>query len=208
MERLQKFGFKSRLHLISNGIIPDKVTRIEQDDDPSRPFLIACIGRLAVEKDQPTLLEAMKYSKYAKRIQLYFLRTRSGGRQHKAAGHFKLYEGRHRCLRSLLQFHDREGLRKLAAKADLYIHCATVEVEGLSALEALQQAVVPVIAEGKLTATSQFALDEHSLFPTKDRRRCRYALTIGWTIPKKGTKWAGAMPSPPRNTTSTSPYRP
>ena len=56
----------------------------------------------------------------------------------------------------------------LAAKADLYIHCATVEVEGLSALEALQQAVVPVIAKGELTATSQFALDEHSLFPTKD----------------------------------------
>ena len=72
LERLQKFGFKSRLHLISNGIIPDKVTRIEQDDDPNRPFLIACIGRMAVEKDQPTLLEAMKYSRYAKRIQLYF----------------------------------------------------------------------------------------------------------------------------------------
>ena len=46
MERLQKFGFKARLHLISNGIIPDKVTRVEQDDDPSRPFLVVCIGRL------------------------------------------------------------------------------------------------------------------------------------------------------------------
>ena len=68
----------------------------------------------------------------------------------------------------IFRFHDREGLRELAAKADLYIHCATVEVEGLSALEALQQAVVPVIAEGDLTATSQFALDKHSLFPTKD----------------------------------------
>ena len=68
----------------------------------------------------------------------------------------------------VFQFHDRDELRKLAAKSDLYIHCATVEVEGLSALEALQQAVVPVIAKGDLTATSQFALDEHSLFPTKD----------------------------------------
>jgi glycosyltransferase involved in cell wall biosynthesis len=68
----------------------------------------------------------------------------------------------------IFQFHDRDGLRKLAAQADLYIHCATVEVEGLSALEALQQAVVPVIAQGELTATSQFALDPHSLFPTKD----------------------------------------
>ena len=44
----------------------------------------------------------------------------------------------------------------------------SVEVEGLSALEALQQAVVPIIAEGELTATSQFALDDRSIFPTKD----------------------------------------
>ena len=68
----------------------------------------------------------------------------------------------------IFEFRDRDGLRKLAAEADLYIHCATVEVEGLSALEALQQGVVPIIAEGELTATSQFALDDRSLFPTKD----------------------------------------
>ena len=80
----------------------------------------------------------------------------------------KLYEDGVVKYDPIFQFHDRDGLRKLAAKADLYIHCATVEVEGLSALEALQQAVVPVIAEGELTATSQFALDERSLFPTKD----------------------------------------
>ena len=61
LERLQKFGFKSRLHLISNGIIPDPIIRSsERSEDPDRPFLVACIGRLAVEKDQPTLLEAMR----------------------------------------------------------------------------------------------------------------------------------------------------
>ena len=73
MERLQKFGFKARLHLISNGIIPDTNIRpAAKAQDPSKPFLVVCIGRLSVEKDQPTLLEAMKYSKYADRIQLYF----------------------------------------------------------------------------------------------------------------------------------------
>ena len=120
-----------------------------------------------MEKDQPTLLEAMKYSKYAKRIQLYFAGRGPEADSIKQQAH-KLYEDGIVAYDPIFQFHDREGLRKLAAKADLYIHCATVEVEGLSALEALQQAVVPVIAEGKLTATSQFALDEHSLFPTKD----------------------------------------
>ena len=168
MERLRKFGFKSRLHLISNGIIPDLSLRPkEEDEDPNRPFLVVCIGRLAVEKDQPTLLEAMKYSKYAHRIQLYFAGRGPEAETIKEKAH-KLYVDGVVKYDPIFQFHDRDGLRKLAAKSDLYIHCATVEVEGLSALEALQQAVVPVIAKGELTATSQFALDEHSLFPTKD----------------------------------------
>ena len=168
LERLQKFGFKARLHLISNGIIPDvNIRPKEEEEDPNRPFLIVCIGRLAVEKDQPTLLEAMKYSKYANRIQLYFAGRGPEAEAIKEKAH-KLYEDGIVKYDPIFRFHDRDGLRKLAAEADLYIHCATVEVEGLSALEALQQAVVPVIAKGELTATSQFALDEHSLFPTKD----------------------------------------
>ncbi|MBR6270026.1 MAG: glycosyltransferase [Bacteroidales bacterium] len=170
MERLRKFGFKSRLHLISNGIIPDRNIRMEEpSDDPDRPFLVVCIGRLAVEKDQPTLLEAMRYSKYAKRIQLYFAGRGPEADSIKASAK-ALYDEGVVAYEPIFKFHDRDGLRELAAKADLYIHCATVEVEGLSALEALQQAVVPIIAEGDLTATSQFALDERSLFPTKDAK--------------------------------------
>ena len=168
LERLKKFGFKARLHLISNGIIPDlNIRPKDENEDPNRPFLIVCIGRLSVEKDQPTLLEAMKYSKYADRIQLYFAGRGPEADAIKEKAH-KLYEDGIVKYDPIFQFHDRDELRKLAAKSDLYIHCATVEVEGLSALEALQQAVVPVIAKGELTATSQFALDEHSLFPTKD----------------------------------------
>ena len=168
MERLQKFGFKARLHLISNGIIPDENIRpAEKVQDQSKPFLVVCIGRLSVEKDQPTLLDAMKYSKYADRIQLYFAGRGPEADAIEEKAH-KLYEEGVVKYDPIFRFHDREGLRELAAKADLYIHCATVEVEGLSALEALQQGVVPVIAKGELTATSQFALDEHSLFPAKD----------------------------------------
>ncbi len=170
LERLQKFGFKSRLHLISNGIIPDISLRPKEENrDPSRPFLIACIGRLAVEKDQPTLLEAMRYSKYARRIQLFFAGRGPEADAVKERAH-ALYEEGIVAYDPIFEFRDRAGLRKLAAEADLYIHCATVEVEGLSALEALQQGVVPIIAEGELTATSQFALDERSLFPTKDAK--------------------------------------
>ena len=169
MKRLQEFGFKSRLHLISNGIIPDAAIRPRETtpEDPGRPFLIVCIGRLAVEKDQPTLLDAMRYSRHARQIQLYFAGRGPEADAIKEQAH-RLYEEGVLSYEPIFRFHDREGLRELAARADLYIHCATVEVEGLSALEALQQAVVPVIAEGGLSATSQFALDGRSLFPTGD----------------------------------------
>jgi glycosyltransferase involved in cell wall biosynthesis len=58
-------------------------------------------------------------------------------------------------------------LRKLAAEADLAVHCAFIEVEGLSIMEAMQQGVVPVIAEGRYSGTSQFALDRRSIFPAR-----------------------------------------
>ena len=170
VDRLEKFGFKARLHLISNGIIPDENLRAEKtENDPDRPYLVACIGRLAVEKDQPTLMEAMRYSKYARRIQLYFAGRGPEEDNIRKMGE-QLYEEGIICYRPIFRFHNREELRELAAKSDLYIHCATVEVEGLSAIEALQQAVLPIFAEGELTATSQFALDERSVFPTKDAK--------------------------------------
>ena len=169
MKRLQQFGFKSRLHLISNGIIPDTNIRPREaaKKDSDSPFLVVCIGRLAVEKDQPTLLDAMRYSRHARQIQLYFAGRGPEADAIKEQAH-RLFEEGVLAYDPIFRFHDRDGLRELAAKADLYIHCATVEVEGLSALEALQQAVVPVIAEGGLSATSQFALDGRSLFPTGD----------------------------------------
>ena len=35
-----------------------------------------------------------------------------------------------------------------AARSDLYVHAARIEVEGLSALEVLRRGVVPIIARG------------------------------------------------------------
>lgn len=97
------------------------------------------------------------------------------------------------------EFHfcDRDQLRKLAAEADIYVHCANVEVEGLSALEALQQGPVPVIAQGELTATAQFALDSRSLFPAGDARALAERLDYWIEHPEEriamGPKYAESM---------------
>lgn len=54
--------------------------------------------------------------------------------------------------------------------ADLYIHCATVEVEGLGCTEAIRTGLVPIIAKGRLTATAQYALSENSKYPERNAR--------------------------------------
>ena len=78
-------------------------------------------------------------------------------------------------------------LRELAAGTDLCVHCATVEVEGLSIMEAIQQGAVPVIAEGWHTGASQFALDSRSIFPEKDDKAL--AERIDWWLSHPSERW-------------------
>ena len=97
------------------------------------------------------------------------------------------------------EFHfcDRDQLRKLAAEADIYVHCANVEVEGLAALEALQQGPVPVIAQGELTATAQFALDDRSTFPGRNPKALAQRIDYWLSHPEErwemGRKYVESM---------------
>lgn len=166
-KRLEKNYFRAALHDISNGIIPEE--GYHTFHKPDEPFTVACIGRLSREKDQLTLLEAMKYSRFAGQIQLIFAGRGPMEDAYKEESD-KLFQKGLLTHRPIFVFCNREKLRLLARKSDLYIHCATIEVEGLSCLEALQQGAVPIIAEGTLTAASQFALDARNRFPERDAK--------------------------------------
>ncbi len=168
LDRLRRYHINSKLELISNGIVPDKCIREAEPpkdyENPDRPLRVVYIGRLSKEKDQSTLLEAMRYSKYAKRIQLHFAGLGPTVKSTRRKAH-KLYKEGVLAYEPTISFENRDGLRRLAAGADLCVHCATIEVEGLSIMEAMQQAVVPIIAQGRYSGTSQFALDRRSIFP-------------------------------------------
>ena len=171
LDRLRRYHIHSHLEVISNGLVPDDCIRPKEMPanyfDPKRPFKVIYIGRLSKEKDQMTLLEAMRYSHYAWSIQLHFAGLGDDEKKIRKRIRTLLKEG---ILRHppIISFEGKEGLKKLAAEADLAVHCATIEVEGLSIMEAMQQGVVPVIAEGRYSGTSQFALDHRSLFPAKN----------------------------------------
>ena len=176
LERLKKLGCTSELHLISNGIIPDESIRQPQEN---HPYIVACIGRLTGEKDQITLLEAMKYCRHAREIQLIYA---GKGPQEKKTRRIaaRLYKKGVLAHNPSFEFMNREELRQLGAKADLFVHCAIAEVEGLSIMEAMQQGGVPVIAQGPITGACQFALDHRSLFQQHDAKEL--AQKIDWWL--------------------------
>jgi len=191
LDRLRRYHFKAKLELISNGVIPDACIRpVEPPQnylEPERPLDVIYIGRLSAEKDQITLLQAMRYSQFAHRIQLHFAGQGDAEKKIKRLAAKLVKEGVLK-YEPVFTFEDRDGLRKLAAQADLAIHCATIEVEGLSIMEALQQGAVPVIAQGHTTGTAQFALERWSRFPEKNPEALAYRIDYWLSHPEE--RWA------------------
>ena len=190
-ERLERHYVKAKCFTLSNGVIPDQCIRpmLPPEDylDEKRPLDLIYIGRTAIEKDQPTLYKAIRMSKYARRIRLHI-----AGRGPKLEAYTKmanqLYEEGVVNYKPTVGFYNRDELRQLAAKADLAVHCAFVEVEGMSITEALQQAVVPVIATARYSGTATYALDEHSTFPAGDAKALAERIDYWFDHPQK--RWA------------------
>ncbi len=168
-QRLAKWHYKAELRVISNGLTIEEGVPSPQQSDltlSNAKYRIITIGRYSVEKDLITLLKSMKYSAFSQDIELVL--AGRGPTEHTLKKYAdKLYKKG--ILRYPVQFgfFALPDLQKLAEESDLYVHCAIIEVEGLSCMEAIRVGLVPVIAKGKLTATSQFALSEKSVYTAK-----------------------------------------
>ena len=199
-DRLIRHRVKAKCFTLSNGVIPDTCIRptLPPTDyyDEERPLDLIYIGRTAIEKDQPTLFKAIMLSKYAKRIRLHI-----AGKGPKLDAYTRmanqLYEEGIVNYKPTVGFYNRDELRQLAAKADLAVHCAFVEVEGMSITEALQQAVVPVIATAPYSGTATYALDDRSTYPAKDAKALAARIDYWFDHPKErwemGFKYAESM---------------
>ena len=199
-ERLVRHHVKAKCFTLSNGVMPDKCIRPLTPPadyfDENRPLDLIYIGRTAVEKDQPTLFKAIRMSKYASRIRLHI-----AGRGPKLEEYTRmaeqLYEDGVVGYKPIVGFYNRDELRHLAAEADLAVHCAFVEVEGMSITEAMQQAVVPVIATARYSGTATYALDDHCRYPAKDAKALAERIDYWFDHPQKrwdmGFRYAKSM---------------
>ena len=196
-QRLQRWGLEDKLVTISNGVglvpskpaagtkteycAPDgrqvetKQTSGEAQPEGEQIYHLLVVGRFSREKDQATILKAMRHSRYASQIQLVFAGRGPTEKSLRRAASRLVRDGVLKHAPSF-NFFDAAGLDAQAEQADLYIHAAFIEVEGLSCLEVLRHGVVPVIAHSPLTATSQFALDAHSRFKARDPKALARAI--------------------------------
>ncbi len=158
--RLEECGFKSQLFVISNGI-PAEYIADEPSTEHNEIFTVICTGRYSNEKDQITLLNAIKKSKYGDQIQVIL-----AGQGPKETEYRKI--GDSLPIPPIMKFYSLEELRKEVRKADLYVHCANVEIEGMACMEAFAAGTVPVIADSKLSSTSVYALTEQNIYDAGD----------------------------------------
>ena len=159
---LKNYGFEQASMVISNGV-PEQFKRT----DKARPekyqqrFVILSVGRLAVEKFHNITLQAVKASRYAGKIQVII--AGAGPQRQKL-------ERLSKQLPLPVEFIlvKPEELIDYYSWADLFVHSAETEMEGMACLEAIACGAVPVIAAGALSASSQFALDERSTYAFGD----------------------------------------
>ncbi len=161
-DQLVKHNYTNHLHVISNGVDEDfRPVPVERPPEWKDKYIIGMVGRLAAEKRQDLIMQAVAMSKYRERIQLVFC-----GKGPMAKKYKKLADKL--GLAPSFGFYRKDELLKLINMFDLYVHASEIEIEAVACWEALACGKVPVIADSPNSATRHFALDARSLFKNKD----------------------------------------
>lgn len=159
---LRKNGCRRELRVVSNGIAADYVAT-----EHARPqwfgdkLVLINIGRHALEKRQTLLIQGVKRSKYADKIQLILC-----GKGEKTETLKKM--GAELPVKPFIQYVSHEDKLKYLNTADLFILASIVELESLSCLEAIGCGLPCLIGDSPYSAAPQFALDERFIFKSDD----------------------------------------
>ena len=149
-------------YVISNGVTPDMVKKyVEKPVEFRDKIIISSVGRLAREKSQDTLIKAMKYSKHEKDIQIIL-----AGQGLKEKKYRKLAKNLTNPI--IMKQFKREDIVNLLNYSDLYVHPATIELEGIACIEALACQKVTIVSDSKKSATRYFVDDKKCIFKQRN----------------------------------------
>lgn len=155
-KEIKRYGCKTPTVVISNGVTEDYFDRqLKKDNDV---FTILTVGRNATEKRQEMLIQAASQSKNKNSIRIRII---GDGPKRK-----ELTDLADKLLPGQVDFFylPTEKVIEQYNMADLYVHCASVEVECMTALEAIACGLPALISDSELSAAKQFALDSNFTF--------------------------------------------
>ncbi len=158
---IKKYGLKKPTVVISNGV-PSQYKPIAYPKRYPDKFTLLTVGRNAVEKRQEMIIDAIAASPYKDNIQLIIL----GDGPQRA----RLLSLSQKILSVPTEFNllPADKIIEYYNSTDLYIHAAAVEVECMTAIEAMACGLPLLIADSPLSATKQFALNDKFLFTTTE----------------------------------------
>ena len=161
-------------YVISNGV-NEKILKkeVEKTEELKDKFVILNTGRYAREKSQDVLIKAVKLSKHKDKIQLIF-----AGQGTKENEYKMLAKGL--PIFPIFKFFSRDEIVDVLNYADMYVHSADIELEGISCLEAIACGKLVIVSSSKLSATRNFAVDDRCIY--KNRNAKDLAKTIDYFI--------------------------
>lgn len=161
-------------YVISNGVHAYVNRReVAKPAEFAHKIVILTTGRYAREKSQETLIKAVNYSKFRDHIQLIL-----GGQGVRERYYRRL--AKKLPVPPVFHFYDRKELIDVLNYADLYVHPAEMELEGISCLEAIVCGKLTIVSDSKNAATKEFAVDEKCVF--RNRRAKSLAKVIDYWI--------------------------
>jgi 1,2-diacylglycerol 3-alpha-glucosyltransferase len=162
LEELREHGLRVPAEVISSGIPagfgPRREERFERHHGR---FLVLAVGRLAREKRLEVVVEGVRRSRHADRIQLVL--TGRGPDEARVRG---LAAGL--PVPAEIGLVSEADLQRLMNTADVMIHASDVGLEGMAVLEALGTGLPALIADAPTSASRQLAASADFLFRPGD----------------------------------------
>jgi glycosyltransferase involved in cell wall biosynthesis len=156
---LRNHGLEKPVSVISNGV-PDRFFAVDRREREGKRLLLS-VGRLAREKQQETLLRAVAQSRYARQLEIVLAGV--GPREQYLKGLAEQLG-----IDARIGWVEDDELLNLYGQADLFVHAGTIELEGMSVLEAMAAGNAVVISDSTDSACAAIVHEASARFVKGD----------------------------------------
>ena len=162
LAELRRRGLRAPAEVVSNGIQEAfRPAPLERFERHRGRLLVLSVGRLAREKRHDVIVEGIRRSRHAGRIQLVV--TGRGPEEERVRQRAASLP-----VPAEVGFVSEPDLRRLLVTADLLVHASEIELEGMAVLEAVGCGTPALIAASPHSAAAEFAASPEFLFRAGD----------------------------------------